>query len=263
MTSAAAQSADTSSVHAAAPVGATGDGSDALLELRGVHTYYGKIHALHGLDVVVNRGEIVTLIGANGAGKTTTLKTISGLLHPRSGDVLFDGKDISRTPAHELVTRGIAHAPEGRRIFSRLTVLENLQMGAFTRRSSESGPQLERALELFPRLKERLRQRGGSLSGGEQQMLAIARALMSEPRVLLLDEPSLGLSPILVQQIFRLIQEINEQGMTILLVEQNAVQALAIAHRGYVLQTGKVILTDTAAVLSANPDVRRAYLGEI
>jgi branched-chain amino acid transport system ATP-binding protein len=263
MTSAAAQSAGTSSVHAAAPVGATGDGSDALLELRGVHTYYGKIHALHGLDVVVNRGEIVTLIGANGAGKTTTLKTISGLLHPRSGDVLFDGKDISRTPAHELVTRGIAHAPEGRRIFSRLTVLENLQMGAFTRRSSESGPQLERALELFPRLKERLRQRGGSLSGGEQQMLAIARALMSEPRVLLLDEPSLGLSPILVQQIFRLIQEINEQGMTILLVEQNAVQALAIAHRGYVLQTGKVILTDTAAVLAANPDVRRAYLGEI
>jgi len=263
MTSPAAPNADVSRVHTGRSSGSTGDGSQPLLELHGVHTYYGKIHALHGLDVVVNRGEIVTLIGANGAGKTTTLKTISGLLHPRSGDVRFDGKDISRTPAHQLVTRGIVHAPEGRRIFSRLTVLENLQMGAFTRRSSQSGPQLERALELFPRLKERLRQRGGSLSGGEQQMLAIARALMSEPRVLLLDEPSLGLSPILVQQIFRLIQEINEQGMTILLVEQNAVQALAIAHRGYVLQTGKVILTDTAAVLAANPDVRRAYLGEI
>jgi branched-chain amino acid transport system ATP-binding protein len=239
------------------------DRPSAMLELRGVHTYYGKIHALQGVDIVVNKGEIVTLLGSNGAGKTTTLKTISGLLHPREGDVFFDGADITHTPAHQLVTKGIAHAPEGRRIFSRLTVLENLQMGAFTRHAGESTEQMDRALELFPRLKERLRQRGGSLSGGEQQMLAIARALMSKPSVLLLDEPSLGLAPILVQQIFKLVQEINEQGMTILLVEQNAVQALAIAHRGYVLQTGKVILTDTAAGLAANPDVRRAYLGEI
>ncbi|HEY7024884.1 MAG TPA: ABC transporter ATP-binding protein [Candidatus Limnocylindrales bacterium] len=234
-----------------------------MLEMRGVHTYYGKIHALHGVDIVVNKGEIVTLLGSNGAGKTTTLKTISGLLHPRAGQVFFEGADITKTAAHQLVMKGIAHAPEGRRIFSRLTVMENLQMGAFTRKPGESAQQLDRSLELFPRLKERLKQRGGSLSGGEQQMLAIARALMSQPRVLLLDEPSLGLSPLLVQQIFQLVQEINGQGMTILLVEQNAVQALAIAHRGYVLQTGKVILSDTAAGLAANPDVRRAYLGEI
>ena len=234
-----------------------------LLELKGVHTYYGKIHALHGIDIVVNKGEIVTLIGANGAGKTTTLKTISGLLHPKTGQVSFDGRDISHTPAHELVTRGIAHSPEGRRIFSRLTVLENLQMCAFTRPAAERDRELERSLDLFPRLRERLSQRGGSLSGGEQQMLAIARALMSQPRVLLLDEPSLGLAPILVQQIFRLIQEINGQGMTILLVEQNALQALSVANRGYVMQTGRIILTDTAANLAANPDVRRAYLGEI
>ena len=238
--------------------------SEALLELRGVHTYYGHIHALHGIDLVVNRREIVTLIGANGAGKTTTLKTISGLLHPREGNVRFDNNDISHTPAHELVTQGIAQAPEGRRIFSRLTVLENLQMGGFTRRDpKERAQDLERSLTLFPRLRERLGQRGGSLSGGEQQMLAIARALMSRPRLLLLDEPSLGLSPILVQQIFALIKEINQQGTTILLVEQNALQALAVAHRGYVLQTGRVILTDTAAGLAANQDVRRAYLGEI
>jgi len=237
--------------------------SEPLLELIGVHTYYGKIHALQGIDLFVNKGEIVTLLGTNGAGKTTTLKTISGLLHPGAGQVFFDGTEISHTPAHQLVTRGIAHSPEGRRIFSRLTVLENLQMGGFTRPAAERGPQIERALDLFPRLRERLSQRGGSLSGGEQQMLAIARALMSQPRVLLLDEPSLGLSPILVQQIFRLIQEINGQGMTILLVEQNALQALSVAHRGYVMQTGRIILTDTAANLAANPDVRRAYLGEI
>jgi branched-chain amino acid transport system ATP-binding protein len=240
------------------------DRSEALLELRGVHTYYGNIHALQGIDLVVNRHEIVTLIGANGAGKTTTLKTISGLLHPREGTVHFANQDISRTAPHELVSQGIAHAPEGRRIFSRLTVLENLQMGGFTRRNaSERTDDLERSLTLFPRLRERLAQRGGSLSGGEQQMLAIARALMSRPRLLLLDEPSLGLSPILVQQIFALIKEINEQGTTILLVEQNALQALAVAHRGYVLQTGRVILSDTAAGLAANQDVRRAYLGEI
>ena len=228
-----------------------------------MHTYYAKIHALQGIDLVVNKGEIVTLIGSNGAGKTTTLKTISGLLHPREGKVTYDGDDISRTPAHALVPRGIAHSPEGRRIFSRLTVLENLQMGGFTRSSADREQGLERALTLFPRLRERLTQRGGSLSGGEQQMLAIGRALMSRPKLLLLDEPSLGLAPILVQQIFRLIKEINEQGTTILLVEQNAQQALAVAHRGYVMQTGRVILADTAAQLAANPDVRRAYLGEI
>ena len=238
-------------------------GGEPLLELRGVHTYYGHIHALQGIDLVVKRDEIVTLIGSNGAGKTTTLKTISGLLHPREGQVLFEGRDISHTPAHELVRHGVAMAPEGRRIFSRLTVLENLQMGGFTRTGAESAQDLERALTLFPRLGERLGQRGGSLSGGEQQMLAIARALMSRPRLLLLDEPSLGLSPILVQQIFRLMSQIRDQDTTILLVEQNAQQALAVADRGYVLQTGTVILTDTAAALAANADVRRAYLGEI
>jgi branched-chain amino acid transport system ATP-binding protein len=235
----------------------------ALLKLTDVNTYYGRIHALQGVDLEVARGDVVTLIGANGAGKTTTLKTISGLLHPREGSVWFDGRDISNTPAHELVKRGIGHAPEGRRIFSRLTVLENLHMGGFTRSSAERRDDLERALTLFPRLKERLKQRGGTLSGGEQQMLAIGRALMSRPRLLLLDEPSLGLAPILVQQIFDIIREINSQGTTILLVEQNAQQALAIANRGYVLQTGKVTLSDTAAGLAANEDVRRVYLGEI
>ncbi len=222
-----------------------------------------RYDALQGIDIEVNRGEIVTLLGSNGAGKTTTLKTISGLLHARRGRVTFDGSDITSTPAHRLVYAGIGHAPEGRRIFSRLTVLENLQMGAFTRTASEQAVDLERALTLFPRLRERLTQKGGSLSGGEQQMLAIGRALMSRPRLLLLDEPSLGLAPILVQQIFALITEINKQGVTILLVEQNAMQALAIAHRGYVLQTGKVLLADTATALAANEDVRKAYLGEI
>jgi branched-chain amino acid transport system ATP-binding protein len=240
-----------------------GSADGTLLSLEGVNTYYGRIHALQGVDLEVRRGEIVTLIGANGAGKTTTLKTISGLLHPREGRVVFEGRDISNTAAHELVREGIGHAPEGRRIFSRLTVFENLQMGGFTRTSVERSEDLERALTLFPRLRERLTQKGGSLSGGEQQMLAIGRALMSRPSLLLLDEPSLGLAPILVQQIFQLISEINQQGMTILLVEQNAQQALAIAHRGYVLQTGKVILADSAKGLAANEDVRRAYLGEI
>jgi len=249
----------------AAPV-ASGSGassSTVLLRLSGVNTYYGRIHALQGIDIEVRTDEIVTLIGSNGAGKTTTLKTISGLLHPREGTVEFDGKDITHTPAHELVRAGIAQAPEGRRIFSRLTVRENLLMGGFTRTAAERSEELERALTLFPRLGERLDQKGGSLSGGEQQMLAIGRALMSRPRLLLLDEPSLGLAPILVQQIFELIKRINELGTTILLVEQNALQALGVAHRGYVLQTGKVILSDTAKGLSANEDVRRAYLGEI
>jgi branched-chain amino acid transport system ATP-binding protein len=234
-----------------------------LLRLDDVHSYYGHIHALQGITLEVRDGEIVTLIGANGAGKTTTLKTISGLIHPREGRVTFRERDISRTPAHELVRAGIGHAPEGRRIFSRLTVLENLQMGGYTRKATEIREEVAHVFGLFPRLKERAQQKGGTLSGGEQQMLAIGRALMSRPEVLLLDEPSLGLAPILVQQIFQIIKEINTQGTTILLVEQNALQALAVAARGYVLQTGQVILADSAQGLSTNQDVRRAYLGEI
>lgn len=237
--------------------------ANVVLELRGVHAYYGKIHALQGIDLDVRDGEIVTLIGSNGAGKTTTLKTISGLLHPRAGSVLFHGRDVSSTAPHVLVRDGIAHAPEGRRIFSRLTVLENLQMGGYTRTNREVSDNIDHVFGLFPRLHERSAQRGGTLSGGEQQMLAIGRALMTRPKVLLLDEPSLGLSPILIQQIFAIIREINSQGMTILLVEQNALQALEVADRGYVLQTGRVILADSAAALAANQDVRRAYLGEI
>ena len=247
---------------AVAPASAPGT-AESLLELANVHTYYGRIHALQGVSITVRKGEIVTLIGANGAGKTTILKTISGLLHAREGSVHFEGSDITRRPAHELVRAGIGHAPEGRRIFSRLTVLENLQMGAFTRSQADARQDLERVFGLFPRLKERMTQSGGSLSGGEQQMLAIGRALMARPRVLLLDEPSLGLAPILVQQIFAIIREINAAGTTIVLVEQNALQALNVAQRGYVLQNGRVILTDSAAQLAANADVRRAYLGEI
>ena len=233
-----------------------------MLALDNVNTYYGNIHALQGVSLTVAQGEIVTLIGANGAGKTTTLKTISGLLHPRQGAVAFEGKNISKTAAHQLVRKGIGHAPEGRRIFGRMSVLENLMMGAFTRDQTRIQPDLERVMGLFPRLRERTHQLGGTLSGGEQQMLAIARALMSEPRLLLLDEPSLGLSPILVQQIFTIIKEINGQGTTILLVEQNALQALTIAHRGYVLQTGQVVLSGVASDLIKNEMVRKAYLGE-
>ena len=241
---------------ASAPSAAT------MLVLKDVNTYYGQIHALQGVDLSVAEGEIVTLIGANGAGKTTTLKTISGLLHPRRGSVTFEGKDVSKTAAHVLVRQGIGHAPEGRRIFSRMSVLENLMMGAFTREASTIPPDLERVMTLFPRLRERTHQLGGTLSGGEQQMLAIARALMSHPRLLLLDEPSLGLSPILVQQIFAIIKEINGQGTTVLLVEQNALQALSIAHRAYVLQTGRVVLTGPASDVMKNETVRKAYLGE-
>jgi branched-chain amino acid transport system ATP-binding protein len=233
-----------------------------MLVLEDVNTYYGQIHALQGVDLTVAEGEIVTLIGANGAGKTTTLKTISGLLHPRRGSVRFEGEDVSKTPAHQLVRRGIGHAPEGRRIFGRMSVLENLMMGAFTRQPATIPPDLERVMTLFPRLRERTHQLGGTLSGGEQQMLAIARALMSHPRLLLLDEPSLGLSPILVQQIFAIIKEINGQGTTILLVEQNALQALSIAHRAYVLQIGRVVLTGPASEVMTNETVRKAYLGE-
>ena len=237
--------------------------SEVILSLDGIHTYYGHIHALQGVTLEVKRGEIVTLIGANGAGKTTTLKTISGLLHPRAGRLEFEGRDIAKTQAHTLVRAGIGHAPEARRIFSRMTVLENLQMGGFTRPANEILEDTERVMNLFPRLRERTHQQGGTLSGGEQQMLAIARAMMSRPRLLLLDEPSLGLSPILVQQIFAIIKEINGQGTTILLVEQNALQALTVAHRGYVLQTGTVLLSGPASDLITNDTVRKAYLGEI
>ena len=239
-----------------------GNGSGPLLSLQDVHTYYGHIHALQGVTIEVGRGEIVTLIGANGAGKTTTLKTISGLLRPREGSVVYDGTDISKTQPHTLVQLGIGHAPEGRRIFSRLTVYENLQMGAYTRDQKTIGPDIDRVFALFPRLKERSGQQGGTLSGGEQQMLAIGRALMCEPRLLLLDEPSLGLAPILVQQVFATIKEISSQGVTILLVEQNALQALTIANRGYVLQTGNVVLSGPADELIQNEMVRKAYLGE-
>jgi branched-chain amino acid transport system ATP-binding protein len=246
----------------ATPPPTTAPVDGAMLVLDDVNTYYGNIHALQGISLVVRQGEIVTLIGANGAGKTTTLKTISGLLHPRRGHVVFEGKDISRTAAHKLVVVGIGHAPEGRRIFPRMTVFENLLMGAFTRDQKTIQPDVDRVMDLFPRLRERTHQLGGTLSGGEQQMLAIGRALMSQPRLLLLDEPSLGLSPILVQQVFQTIREINEQGTTVLLVEQNALQALSVAHRGYVLQTGRVVLTGSGTELRENPTVRKAYLGE-
>ena len=245
-----------------AATGAAPGMNGSMLVLDDVNTYYGNIHALQGISMRVEAGEIVTLIGANGAGKTTTLKTISGLLHPRKGTVSFEGADVSKTAAHNLVRQGIGHAPEGRRIFSRMSVLENLQMGAFTRDQTTIGPDIDRVMGLFPRLRERTSQLGGTLSGGEQQMLAIGRALMSEPRLLLLDEPSLGLSPILVQQIFAIIREINGQGTTILLVEQNALQALSIANRAYVLQTGRVVLTGSADEVKANESVRKAYLGE-
>ena len=234
----------------------------ALLELRDVHTYYGNIHALKGVSLTVEEGEIVTLIGANGAGKSTTLKTISGLLRPRQGEVTFDGERIDGMPAHQIVAKGICQAPEGRRIFPRMTVRENLEMGAFQRaKDAELASDFERVYTLFPRLKERLGQNGGTLSGGEQQMLAIGRALMARPTVLLLDEPSMGLAPILVEQIFAIIKDINAAGTTILLVEQNALMALGIAKRGYILQTGEIVLEDAADKLIVNPEVQKAYLG--
>jgi branched-chain amino acid transport system ATP-binding protein len=234
-----------------------------LLELDNVHTYYGNIHALKGVSIAVERGEIVCLIGSNGAGKSTTLKTISGLLRPRQGEVRLEGQKISDLPAHKVVERGVSQSPEGRKIFPRMTVRENLEMGAFVRNAAaEVRADMERVLELFPRLRERLTQKAGTMSGGEQQMLAIGRALMARPAILLLDEPSMGLSPVLVDQIFDIIKEINAQGTTILLVEQNALKALAVAARGYVLQTGEIVLHDDAATLQQNELVRKAYLGE-
>lgn len=234
----------------------------ALLELQDVNAYYGHIQALRGVSLTVERGEIVTLIGSNGAGKTTTLRTIAGALRPRGGSVRFDGKDLAAVPAHRIVRLGIAHAPEGRRIFPRMTVRENLEMGAYARQGQDLTEDFERVFHLFPRLRERLQQKAGTLSGGEQQMLAIGRALMARPEVLLLDEPSMGLAPVLVELVFDTIKGINQQGTTVLLVEQNALMALSIADRGYVLQTGRIVLADTAENLGKNEMVRKAYLGE-
>jgi branched-chain amino acid transport system ATP-binding protein len=234
-----------------------------VLDLADVHTYYGNIRALRGLSLSVERGEIVTLIGANGAGKTTTLRTILGLVRPRRGSVSFNGTRLDAMSTDRIVRLGIAQSPEGRHIFPRMSVLENLELGAFVRSDRDGiAPDLERVFALFPRLRERVTQKGGTLSGGEQQMLAISRALMARPGLLLLDEPSMGLSPILVETIFRIIQDINRQGTTILLVEQNARMALRVAHRGYVIQTGRIVLHDAAAALLRSDLVRKTYLGE-
>jgi branched-chain amino acid transport system ATP-binding protein len=241
----------------------TTNGSQPLLELEDVQVFYGAIHALKGVSLRVDPGQIVTLIGANGAGKSTTLRTISGLLRARTGSVRFEGKNIARASSQRIVRLGIAQAPEGRQLFSRMTVLENLEMGAFQRRDRhEVAADLGRVYELFPRLAERQAQKAGTLSGGEQQMCAIGRALLARPRLLMLDEPSMGLSPNLVDRIFEVIADINRQGTTVLLVEQNAARALEIADRGYVLETGRVTLADTAAALRSNELVRASYLGE-
>jgi branched-chain amino acid transport system ATP-binding protein len=235
----------------------------ALLEVSDLHTFYGNIEALKGVSLRVEEGEVVTLIGSNGAGKSTTLRSISGLTPPREGSIKFDGAEIGEVPPQEIVQRGISQSPEGRHVFPRMTVRENLDLGAYLRKDRENiDRDMDRVFALFPRLKERERQKGGTMSGGEQQMLAIGRALMANPRLLLLDEPSMGLAPVLVEQIFDTIADINRQGTTILLVEQNAAMALSIAHRGYVLETGSIALVGTAAELSDNADVRRAYLGE-
>lgn len=233
----------------------------ALLEVNDIHTYYGNIHALKGVSFEVDSGEIIALIGSNGAGKTTTLRTISGLMEPREGSVTYDGEDISDTRADLLVSKGISMVPEGRGVFAKLTVEENLDMGAYVRRDGEIKDDLKNAYSLFPRLEERKKQFAGTLSGGEQQMLAIARALMSKPRLLLLDEPSMGLAPVLVDGVFETVQRIASEGVTILLVEQNAHMALQIADRGYVLQSGEVAISDTAANLQQNETVQKTYLG--
>ena len=236
----------------------------ALLQISDLHTYYGNIHALKGIDLEVNQGEIVTLIGANGAGKSTILRTISGLIHPRQGSIFFDGESIERVAAHKIVQRGISHAPEGRQIFPTLTVVENLNMGGYILGGDRVtlDENRGRVYSLFPRLEERRRQLGGTLSGGEQQMLTIGRALMARPKLLLLDEPSLGLAPMLVRAIFDTVREINARGTTVLLVEQNARAALKIAHRAYVLETGKIVFSGNAQELLVDERVRKAYLGE-
>ena len=232
-----------------------------MLKVNDINVYYGAIHAIKNISFEVNDGEIVTLIGANGAGKTTTLQTISGLLHTRTDSIEFMGKNIVGVPPHKVVAHGLAQVPEGRRVFLQMTVEENLQMGAFTRPNSEIDPGIADVYERFPRLKERRKQIAGTLSGGEQQMLAMGRALMSKPKLLMLDEPSMGLAPILVEQIFDIIRELNHAGVTILLVEQNARMALSIAHRGYVLETGKIVATGTGAELLEDEAVKKAYLG--
>jgi branched-chain amino acid transport system ATP-binding protein len=233
-----------------------------VLRVGDLHVYYGEIHALKGASLTVEKGEIVALLGPNGAGKTTTLKTISGLLAPRSGTITLEGQSLVGAPSHAIVHRGIAHVPEGRKIFNRLTVTDNLELGAYIRADGAIREDMERVFTLFPRLRERRSQVAGTLSGGEQQMLAIGRAMMARPRLLLLDEPSMGLAPVLVEQIFETIQDINRQGTPILLVEQNAAVALTVAHRGYVLETGSVVLEGPARTLASDPGVRQAYLGE-
>ena len=242
----------------------TEDGSKSLLELTDVHTYYGTIHALKGVSLNVREREIVTLIGANGAGKSTTLRSINGLNHPRNGTIVFREEDITERPAHEIVKMGISQSPEGRHVFPRMSVLENLEMGAYQREmgTPEYKEDLDRVYTLFPRLKEREGQKAGTLSGGEQQMLAMGRALMARPQLLLLDEPSMGLAPIFVERIFEIVVEINKQGTTVLLVEQNALMALEVAHRGYVMETGHIALEGPAGELKTNEQFRKTYLGE-
>ena len=248
--------------HVTTPTVARGGGKPPLLTITDLHVYYGNIAAVKGISFEVYEGEIVTLIGANGAGKSTTMRTISGLLKPRKGEVVFEGKKVSGLPGNEVAARGIAQSPEGRRIFPRMTVLENLELGAFLRKDKTEIPaDLERVFDLFPRLKERLSQKGGTLSGGEQQMLAMGRALMAQPRLLLLDEPSMGLAPVLVDVVFEIIERVNAQGTTILLVEQNALAALNIGNYAYVLETGHIGLEGPAADLADNEEVRNAYLG--
>jgi branched-chain amino acid transport system ATP-binding protein len=238
--------------------------SETVLDVDGIHTFYGPIEALKGIALEVREREIVTLIGSNGAGKTTTLRSINGLNHPRRGRIVFEGIDITTTPPHEIVKRGISQSPEGRKLFPRMTVLENLELGAFQRTDrAEIKEDMDRVFSLFPRLAERKGQKAGTLSGGEQQMLAIGRALMARPKLLLLDEPSMGLAPILVERIFEIIREINGQGTPILLVEQNALMALDVANRGYVIETGRIALADDAAALRRNEQVRKSYLGEV
>ena len=234
---------------------------EAILKVEGINVYYGAIHAIKDISFHVNEGEIVTLIGANGAGKTTTLQTISGLLRSKTGSILFRNQEISSIPPHKLVGQGLAQVPEGRRVFLQMSVQENLEMGAYTQSPAGVPQDLEMVYELFPRLKERCTQVAGTLSGGEQQMLAMGRALMSHPKLLMLDEPSMGLAPLLVEQIFEIIQNLNKQGSTILLVEQNAQMALSIAHRGYVLETGKIVTTGTGEELIRSPEIKKAYLG--